>query len=85
MIHSDCHSYSCIERKDELIIRGDTIAALSQIDLAEIQLSLLNMGSQGISMNSAQATELVTGGSLSSTRMEANCIIDNQAMVRCMQ
>jgi hypothetical protein len=74
-----------LKSADELIIRGDTIAALGQINLAEIQLSLLNMGSQGTSMNPAQATEFVTGGSLSSTRMEANCIIDNQAMVRCMR
>jgi hypothetical protein len=74
-----------LKSADELIIRGDTIAALSQINLAEIQLSLLNMGSQGTSMNPAQATEFVTGGSLSSTRMEANCIIDNQAMVCCMR
>lgn len=74
-----------LKSADELIIGGDTIAALSQINLAEIQLSLLNMGSQGTSMNPAQATEFVTGGSLSSTRMEANCIIDNQAMVRCMR
>jgi hypothetical protein len=74
-----------LKSADELITRGDTIAALSQINLAEIQLSLLNMGSQGTSMNPAQATEFVTGGSLSSTMMEANCIIDNQAMVRCMR
>ncbi len=74
-----------LKSADELITRGDTIAALSQINLAEIQLSLLNMGSQGTPMNPAQATEFVTGGSLSSTMMEANCIIDNQAMVRCMR
>ncbi len=74
-----------LKSADELITRGDTMAALGQINLAEIQLSLLNMGSQGTSMNPAQATEFVTGGSLSSTKMEANCIIDNQAMVRCMR
>ena len=74
-----------LKSADELITRGDTIAALSQINLAEIQLSLLNMGPQGTPMNPAQATEFVTGGSLSSTMMEANCIIDNQAMVRCMR
>ena len=76
---------SHLKAADELIMKGNTIAALSQINLAEIQLSLLNMGSQGTSMNSTQATEFITGGSLSSTRMAANCIIDNQAMVRCMQ
>jgi hypothetical protein len=76
---------SHLKAADELIMKGDTIAALSQINLAEIQLSLLNMGSQGTSMNSTQATEFITGGSLSSTRMAANRIIDNQAMVRCMQ
>jgi hypothetical protein len=43
------------------------------------------MISQGTSMNPTQAIEFITGGSLSSTRMGANCIIDNQAMVRCMQ
>jgi hypothetical protein len=74
-----------LKSADELIIRGDTIAALSQINLAEIQLSLLNMGSEETSMNPTQATEFITGGSLSSTRMESNCIIDNQAMVRCMR
>ena len=74
-----------LKAADALIMKGDTIAALGQINLAEIQLSLLNMGSQETSMNPAQATEFITGGSLSSTRMAANCIIDNQAMVRCMQ
>ena len=58
---------------------------LRQINLAEIQLSLLNMGSQGTSMNASQAIEFVAGGSLSSTMMSANCIIDNQAMARCMR
>ena len=67
------------------ITEGDTMAALRQIKLAEMQLSLLNMGSQGTSMNPSQAIEFITGGSLSSTRMGANCIIDNQAMVQCMQ
>ena len=66
-------------------MKGDTISALSQVNLAEIQLSLLNMSYPATSMNSTQATEFITGGSLSSTRMAANCIIDNQAMVRCMQ
>lgn len=74
-----------LKAADALIMKGDTIAALSQINLAEIQLSLLNMGSQETPMNPTKATEFITGGSLSSTRMGANCIIDNQAMVRCMQ
>ena len=67
------------------ITEGDTMAALRQIKLAEMQLSFLNMGSEGVSMNPSQAIEFITGGSLSSTRMGANCIIDNQAMVQCMQ
>ena len=70
---------------DELLTRGDTKAAVDQINLAEIQLSLLNMGSQGTSMNSSQAIEFITGGSLSSSRMAANCIIDNRAMASCMR
>lgn len=74
-----------LKAADELITKGDTIAALSQINLAEIQLSLLNMGHQGTPMNSSQAIEFVTGGSLSSARMGANCIIDNQAMALCMR
>jgi hypothetical protein len=74
-----------LKAADALLINGDRTAALSQINLAEIQLSLLNMSSQGTSMNPTQAIEFITGGSLSSTRMGANCIIDNQAMVRCMQ
>jgi hypothetical protein len=74
-----------LKAADALIMKGDTIAALSQINLAEIQLSLLDMGSQETSMNPTQATEFITGGSLSSMRMAANCIIDNQAMVRCMK
>jgi hypothetical protein len=74
-----------LKAADALIMKGDTIAALNQINLAEIQLSLLDMGSQETSMNSTQATEFITGGSLSSMRMAANCIIDNQAMVRCMK
>ncbi|CAN5383626.1 hypothetical protein BH18THE2_BH18THE2_43790 [soil metagenome] len=69
---------------DELLMEGNTVAALDQIDLAEIQLSLLNMGSQETTMNQTQAMELVIGGSLSSMKMAANCIIDSQAMVRCM-
>jgi hypothetical protein len=74
-----------LKAADALLINGDRTAALSQINLVEIQLSLLNMISQGTSMNPTQAIEFITGGSLSSTRMGANCIIDNQAMVRCMQ
>jgi hypothetical protein len=74
-----------LKAADELITKGDTIAALSQINLAEIQLSLLNMGPQGTSMNLSQAIEFVTGGSLSSARMAANCIIDNHAMASCMR
>ena len=74
-----------LKAADELISKGDTMAALNQINLAEIQLSLLNMGPQGTSMHSSQAIEFVTGGSLSNTRMAANCIIDNHAMASCMQ
>jgi hypothetical protein len=36
-------------------------------------------------MNQTQAMEFIIGGSLSSMRMAANCIIDSQAMIRCMQ
>lgn len=72
-----------LKAADALLINGDRTAALSQINLAEIQLSLLNMSSHGTSMNPTQAIEFITG--VSSTRMGANCIIDNQAMVRCMQ
>jgi DNA-binding protein Fis len=70
---------------DRLLIEGNTDAALDQINLAEIQLSLLNMDSQETSTNQTQAKEFIIGGSLSSMRMAANCIIDIQAMVRCMQ
>lgn len=70
---------------DRLLMDGNTDAALDQISLAEIQLSLLNMGPQETSINQTQAMEFIIGGSLSSMRMAANCIIDNQAMVRCMQ
>ncbi|HEV2876519.1 MAG TPA: hypothetical protein VGW09_04520 [Nitrososphaeraceae archaeon] len=64
---------------------GNTDAALDQVNLVEIQLSLLNMGTQETSTNQTQAAEFVVGGSLSGLKMAANCIIDNQAMVRCMQ
>ena len=74
-----------LKAADELLMKGDTNAALDQINLAEIQLSLLNMGFQETSMNQTQAMEFIIGGSLSSTRMAANCIIDSQAMIRCMQ
>lgn len=74
-----------LKAADELLTEGNTEDALDQINLAEIQLSLLNMGSQEISMNQTQAIEFITGGSLSSMKMAANCIIDNQAMVHCMQ
>jgi hypothetical protein len=70
---------------DRLLMEGNTDAALDQINLAEIQLSLLNMDSQETSTNQTQAKEFIIGGSLSSMRMAANCIIDIQAMVRCMQ
>jgi hypothetical protein len=69
---------------DELLTRGDTMAAADQINLAGIQLSLLNMDSQETTINQTQAMEFVVGGSLSSMKMAANCIIDNEAMVRCM-
>jgi hypothetical protein len=74
-----------LEAADASILEGDITTALNQIKLAEMQLSLLNMGSEGTSMNPTQAIEFITGGSLSSSRMGANCIIDNQAMVRCME
>ena len=74
-----------LKAADELLMKGDTTAALDQINLAEIQLSLLNMGFQETSMNQTQAMEFIIGGSLSSMRMAANCIIDSQTMVRCMQ
>lgn len=74
-----------LKAADELLMKGDTTAALDQINLAEIQLSLLNMGFQETSMNQTQAMEFIIGGSLSSMRMAANCIIDSQAMVRCIQ
>jgi hypothetical protein len=66
-------------------MEGNTEAALDQINLAEIQLSLLNMGPQETAMNQTQVMEFVIGGSLSSVKMAANCIIDDQAMVRCMR
>ena len=69
---------------DELLTRGDTKAAADQVNLAGIQLSLLNMGSEVATINQTQAMEFVVGGSLSSMKMAANCIIDYQAMVRCM-
>ena len=74
-----------LKAADELLMKGDTTAALDQINLAEIQLSLLNMGFQETSMNQTQAMEFIIGGSLSSVRMAANCIIDSQAIVLCMQ
>jgi hypothetical protein len=64
-----------LKAADGLLLNGDRTAALRQINLA----------SQDASMNSAQAIEFITGGSLSSDRMGASCVIDNQAMVRCMQ
>jgi hypothetical protein len=70
---------------DRLLMDGNTDAALDQGNLAEIQLSLLNMGPQETTINQTQAMEFVIGGSLSSMKMAANCIIDNQAMVSCMQ
>ena len=74
-----------LKAADELLMKGDTTAALDQINLAEIQLSLLNMGFQETSVNQTQAMKFIIGGSLSSMRMAANCIIDSQAMVLCMQ
>jgi hypothetical protein len=74
-----------LKAADGLLMEGDTDAALDQINLAEIQLSLLNMGSQETTMNQTAATEFIIGGSLSSMKMAANCIIDSQAMVSCMQ
>lgn len=74
-----------LKAADELLMKGDSTAALDQINLAEIQLSLLNMDFQETSMNQTQVMEFIIGGSLSSMRMAANCIIDSQAMVFCMQ
>jgi hypothetical protein len=48
-------------------------------------LALLKIGPQETLTNQTHAAEFVVGGSLSSMKMAANCIIDNQAMVRCMQ
>jgi hypothetical protein len=70
---------------DRLLMDGNADAALDQVNLAEIQLALLNIGPQERLTNQTQPVEFVVGGSLSSIRMAANCIIDNQTMVRCMQ
>lgn len=40
---------------------GNTDAALDQVNLVEIQLSLLNMGTQETSTNQTQAAEFVVG------------------------
>ena len=70
---------------NELLAKGDTEGALDQIKLAELQLSLLDMNSEGANaMNQTSAMEFIIGGSLSSMKMAANCIIDNEARVRCM-
>lgn len=74
-----------LKTADGLLMEGNTAAALDQLNLAEIQLSLLNMGSQETTMNQTAAMEFIIGGSLSSMKMAANCIIDSQAMVSCMQ
>jgi hypothetical protein len=74
-----------LKAAERLLMDGNTDAALDQVNLAEIQLALLNIGPQDTLTNQTQAVEFVIGGSLSSMRMAANCIIDNQAMVRCMQ
>jgi hypothetical protein len=43
------------------------------------------MDSKETNMNQTTAAmEFIIGGSLSSIKMAANCIIDNQAMVRCI-
>jgi hypothetical protein len=74
-----------LKTADELLTEGKIEVALDQINLAEIQLSLVNMDSQETATNQTQVMEFFVGGSLSSMKMAANCIIDNQAMVRCMQ
>ncbi len=48
---------------DRLLMDGNTDAARNQINLAEIQLSLLNMGPQETSTNQTQAVGFVIGGS----------------------
>ena len=70
---------------DRLLMDGNTDAALDQVNLAEIQLALLKICPQETLANQTQAAEFVVGGSLSSMKMAANCIIDSQAMVLCMQ
>ena len=72
-----------LKAADGLLMEGNAQAALDQINLAEVQLSLLNMGSQETPMNQTAAMEFIIGGSLSSMKMAANCIIDTQAMVSC--
>jgi DNA-binding protein Fis len=73
-----------LKAADRLLMDGNTDAALDQVNLAEIQLALLKIGLQETLANQSQAAEFVVGGSLSSMKMAANCIIDNQAMVHCM-
>ena len=68
---------------DELLMNDDTEAALEQVSLAQLQLSLLNMDSEGTTMNQT-AMEFIIGGSLSSMKMAANYIIDSEGKVRCM-
>jgi hypothetical protein len=73
-----------LKTADDLLAKGDTKAALEQISLAELQLSLLRMSAEGTTMNQTAATEFIVGGSLSSMKMPANCVIDGEGKVRCM-
>jgi hypothetical protein len=73
-----------LKTADDLLAKGDTKAAFDQISLAELQLSLLRMSSEGTTMNQTAASEFIVGGSLSSMKMPANCVIDGEGKVRCM-
>jgi hypothetical protein len=73
-----------LKTADDLLVKGDTKAALEQISLAELQLSLLRMSTEGTTMNQTAATEFIVGGSLSSMKMPANCVIDGEGKIRCM-
>ena len=64
-----------LKADDRLLMNGNREAALDQVNLAEIQLALLNMGSQEASTNQTQAVEFITGGSLSSLKMAQTVLL----------
>jgi hypothetical protein len=74
---------------DEELMKGNTTAAFSQMNLAYLQFAMLGMKDMGITLNQTQAMRFMQGGggeaekSSSTIMVPENCIIIRGGVLEC--